>query len=290
MSNTQAADVPSGGDASKRQRALVDTTVQLDQQKYPARRRRIQELLTPYVLKFSTSISLLEFKATIIQECILIHNELRRSNSLFTQVRDRLLEKNHPQVKLRMHIFNNMVSVFPRGSAFETDAKEDRLLAEKARLALENIIPELYQWFADESVDVVLSDRIGCTRAEEAPQKVRVAFETNLPRCRRGVNKNCRVEEAIRDRGNVGRAELAEMAVASEQLQKTIGLIDHVLANANADLSWQQCRGAGDFLICLEGDGKATHALSTNVREWELLAKLFGMEFVRVDYPDDATH
>jgi hypothetical protein len=229
----------------------------------------------------------LEFKATIIEQCILIHNEMRRSGALFTRVRDRLLEKNHPQVKLRMHIFNNLVCVFPPGSAFETDTDTDALLAEKARLALENIIPELYTWFTNESVDGVLRHRVCCTRAEERPEKRRVAFDTNLPRCKRGHNKTCHVEDVIRAEGRPFIEKLRPFEAESAQLQKAISIFESVLGDPNADLSWENCRGAGDPLIILEGKDWVHHAASTNKTEWGPLSDIVGLEFLHITYPDE---
>ena len=95
-------------------RAFLDTTVQLDRVKFAARKEQLDEMLRTYQLRFATSLSLVEFKATIIQECITIHNQLRVNGARFTWCRDRLIEKRHPQVSLRAHIFNNLINVFVR--------------------------------------------------------------------------------------------------------------------------------------------------------------------------------
>ena len=59
-------------------RGLLDTTVQLDRCKTQSRRQKLDALLCGFEWRFSTGLSLVEFKATIIQECITIHNQLRR--------------------------------------------------------------------------------------------------------------------------------------------------------------------------------------------------------------------
>src|SRR5438067_10770170 len=92
-------------------RALLDTTVQLDRRKTESRRQKLESLLAQYGWRFSTGISLVEFKATVIQECITIHNQLRRKGARFTRVRDALLEKQGQQISLRAHIFNNLLQV-----------------------------------------------------------------------------------------------------------------------------------------------------------------------------------
>src|SRR5438067_4136307 len=127
-------------------RALLDTTVQLDRRKTESRNQKLETLLAGFGWRFSTGISLVEFKATVIQECLTIHNQLRRTGARFTRVRDALLEKHGQQISLRAHIFNNLISVF--GSSFEITEERDLLLAEKVRLQLESIIPRLYAWFA----------------------------------------------------------------------------------------------------------------------------------------------
>ena len=148
--------------------ALLDTTVQLDRKKYQSRKKSLEVLLANYEFLFATSLSLVEFKATIIQECITIHNQLRAKGARFTRARDLLLEKSHRQISLRAHIFNNFLAVFAR-SSFEITQAEDELLAEKARLQLENIIPELFRWFSEESVDAILKDKLRCDRAARLP-------------------------------------------------------------------------------------------------------------------------
>jgi len=269
--------------------ALLDTTIQIDRKKGALWANRIEEILSGYKWKVATSIGLLEFKATMIQACITIHGELRKVGR-YTAVRDRLTESTHRQAKLRGHIFTNLVNVFAP-SSFEVTEERDRRLAEKARLRLEKVIPRLYRWFTRKSVDVVLKDDIQCTRALEPPQKKGVAFGVNLPKCRRGQNKFCQVEEFIRARGSafVKRLEeaLGAMKEESDQLRQTCELFKKVLENTALELSVADCRSAGDCLIGLEGCGHATHALSTNAREWGPICGILGCEFVRVDYQEN---
>jgi len=268
--------------------ALLDNTVQVDRRKSKTRSCRIEELLSQFEWKVSTSICLLEFKATLIQECITIHDSLR-SVGMYTPVHDRLTESMHRQAKLRGHIFQNLINVFAP-SSFDVTEERDRRLAEKARLRLEMVIPALYTWFTKKSVDAVLRDEIGCSRALEPPQKKRVAFGVNLPKCEKGKNKFCRVEEFIRAKA----ATLLERleAILREgpqerltQLRRTCELFRSVLQEPGIDLSHNDCRRAGDFLIALEGREIATHALSTNASDWEPICQILQREFVRVDYP-----
>ena len=268
-------------------RALLDTTVQLDRRKTEARKQKLESLLVGFDWKFSTGISLVEFKATVIQECLTIHNQLRRTGARYTRVRDALLEKQGRQISLRAHIFNNILQVF--AASFDISEERDRQLAEKARLLLENIIPQLYTWFATESVDVILNDRLACDRAKEPPRKKRAAFEVNLPECKRGKNKHCRVEDVIREDGPRLVNLLEPHLAASDQLQKAVGIFQGVLKNAKAELSHGDCRNAGDCLITLEAKGKATHALSSNAREWEPLSTALGFEFIHITFQEEKT-
>ncbi|HTU93567.1 MAG TPA: hypothetical protein VMF69_26035 [Gemmataceae bacterium] len=199
-------------------RALLDTTVQLDRRKTETRKQELEALLARFDWKFSTGISLVEFKATVIQECLTIHNQLRRTGARYTRVRDALLEKQGQQISLRAHIFNNILQVF--GSSFDISEDKDRQLAERARLLLENIIPQLFNWFAKESVDAVLNDRLACDRAKEPPRKKHAAFEVNLPECKRGKNKHCNVEDVIREEGPQLMKLLEPHLAESLQLQK----------------------------------------------------------------------
>ncbi len=278
-------EVPPIVDRNQR-RALLDTTVQLDRRKTESRKKKLEQLLDDFGWKFATGISLVEFKATIIQECITIHNQLRRAGARFTQVRDALLEKQGQQISLRAHIFNNTIQI--NASSFVITEERDRLLAEKARLLLENIIPRLYKWFID-SVDQVLNDRLACDRAKEQPRKKKAVFEVNLPKCRRGKNKHCRVETLIREEGPSLASSLQPHLGQSVQLQRAVEIFQKVLQDPNADLSHGDCRNAGDCLIALEAKGTATHALSSNAGEWGPLSAVLGFEFVRISYPEEAT-
>jgi hypothetical protein len=275
---------------SNENRALLDTTVQLDRVKMASRNATLNSILAPYRFRFTTSFALVEFKATLIQECITIHNELRRKGARFTWVRDALLEKAHRQSRLRAHIFNNFINVFAC-SSFNVTLEKDELLAEKARLLLENHIPRLFQWFSSaDTVDSVLRDDLLCDRATEAPQKKSVAFTTNLPNCQRGRNKNCRVEEMIRSRGTGFLEKIRDHIGDSEQLARAVEVFQSVLSNPKTELSVNDCRSAGDCLIALEGEWYATHALSSNAREWSPLSKCINMEFVHISYPEERTH
>lgn len=261
--------------------ALLDTSVQVDRVKMNSRRQEIALILDRFDFVVTTGIALLEFKATVIQECVTIYNALRRDGR-FTTVRDALIESQHPQHKLRAHVFNNLLCAFA-ASSFEVTETEDRRLAEKARLLLEDQIPRLYDWFRS-SVDAVLDHKIGCTRALECPEKKKAAFGANLPICRRGKNKSCRVEALIRERANALCQSLKALPERSEQLDRALSLFERVNTDAEADLSHSDCRNAGDCLIALEAQETATHALSTNAREWQVLSELLGFQFVPVTY------
>jgi hypothetical protein len=259
----------------------------LDRLKTDSRKRKLESILAEFDWTFSTGLSLVEFKATVIQECLTIHNQLRRTGARFTSVRDALLEKKGQQISLRAHIFNNIIQVF--ASSFDITEKADRLLAEKARLALENIIPRLYHWFAKESVDTVLNTRLACDRANEPPRKKTAAFDVNLPECKRGKNKNCHVEDVLREDAPKLMKSLELHLTGSEQLQKAAAVAQNVCENAKAELSHRDCRNAGDCLLALEAKGKATHALSSNAREWKPLSDSLGFEFIQITYPEEKT-
>ncbi|MDB5312085.1 MAG: hypothetical protein JWO38_6287 [Gemmataceae bacterium] len=272
-------------------RALLETTIQVDRKKTGHRQAVIERLLEGFEWKFSTSITLLEFKATIIEACIFLHGVFRRSGSRFSDVLDAVTESQHRQQALRLHIIHNMVQI-TEGLFRNRNDRQERL-AEIAYLQLENVIPQLYDWFSSPaSVDQVLNDRIACTRAMEKPVKKVAKFETNLPRCIRDRNKRCQVEKVIRQHGPRLVKVLEPLATPSgepnpNQFRRTLDVIQSVLANPKADLSHEDCRNAGDFLIGIEAEGHATEALSTNAREWEVVAKEMGMQFVHVKYPDE---
>lgn len=272
---------PEQSSPSPQKVCLLDTSVQVDRVKMSSREQAIRAMLEPFDWTVATGISLLEFKATVIQECITIHNALKRIGR-YTEARDTLNESSHPQHRLRSHIFNNLLGIL--GSSFNVNEEKDRRMAEQARLLLEMHIPRLYDWFRRKSVDAVLNDAINCTRANEPPEKKTVAFAANLPICKRGKNKNCRIENFIREVTPSLVASLVDARLDSHQLERACTLFGEVAADPTADLSHSNCRNAGDCLIALEGKGLATHAASTNASEWSVLSRAVGYEFLRVVY------
>lgn len=271
--------------------AVLDTTVQIDRRKGRGRRDAVESLLSGFAETIATGIAMVEFKAVLIQECIFIHNQLRRAGSRFTRVRDAISEKQHPQAKLRSHIFNNLIIL--AGSSFELTDEEDCKLAMKARLKLENTIPELYLWFRDTSATVFLNNsRIRCDRAKEPPKKDGVAFAVNLPRCRRGKNKTCNAEELVRQHWPIIKAAMPIFDPADDSVRQLIAqqqVLDAVVADPKFEMSVEDCRRAGDSLICVEVFNIATHSVSTNARDWSVLSPAANMEFVPVTYPEEAS-
>ncbi len=270
-------------------RAVLDTSVQVDRVKSGQRSEWLATILNTFGWRFTTGIALLEFKATLLQEMIFIHDSLRRPGARFSHVRDEITESQHRQKALRLHIFNNILAI--SASSHRTAEADDLRLAEKAHLLLEDHIVELYDWFVGEkSVDQLLSDRVRCDRAAERPVKKRAKFATNLPECIRGRNKSCRVESVLREKAAPLRSRLEALAtpVGEEppnQFRKSLTVIDRVVDDPKAELSHGDCRRAGDLLIGLEAHEFATHAISTNAKEWQQLSEILGFEFVHIAYP-----
>jgi hypothetical protein len=195
-----------------------------------------------------------------------------------------LLEKKHPQIGLRSHIFNNILNIFVGSNESE---ENDRKAAERARIRIQSLVPKLYRDFHDLVSSV--QPTMKCDRAKERPVFKRRAFDTNIPRCKRGVNKTCVVERFIRE-SIIPRLEEITTAAEeadSDQLVKTCGLCQKVNTMPDIDLSSSDCRSAGDCLIIFSAEKLATHTLSTNAREWAPLSKLIGAEFSHVTYPGE---
>jgi hypothetical protein len=262
--------------------------VQLDRVKTRSRKENLESLLKGFQFTLAVSMSLVEFKATIIRECITIHNQMRARNARYTSVRDALLEKDYPQLSLRAHIFNNLLQVFAQ-SSFEISEADDRRLAEKARLSLENVIPRLYEWFVHESCGAILTAPLHCDRAGEPPTKKTAAFETNLPICRRGKNKTCQVEVILRTQGPKLMERLGAGLATSDQFQRAAEVIKRAIAEPKCDLSHGDCRRVGDCLIAIEAGDNATHVVSSNAKEWRPLADAMGYTFVHTTFPDERT-
>lgn len=271
---------------------LLDTSIQIDKVKMPTRKKQIDELMSDFDMTITTGFSLVEFKAVVIQQLITIHNQLRRRGATFTAVRDALIEKMHPQTSLRSHIFNNLIQVFARPGLLE---EQNLKLAEKARLQIENIIVPLYDMIReDPKTEYLNKTRINCTRAEERPKKKGVAYDVNLPRCVDGKNKGCRVEDFIKEEAQHLLDDLKtacdndEQGSDTRQLEKTRQIFCDVIER-DRRLSVSDCRSCGDCLIAMEGRKAASHAVSSNAREWKEISSWLELEFLHVTYDGEQT-
>lgn len=271
---------------------LLDTTIQIDRNKTANRREQLERMLSEFDWVVTTGIGLVEFKAVLIQQLITIHNQMRRKDARFTRARDALLEKQHPQQALRAHIFNNLLNIY--GSSFDGTPESDMKLATRARLQLENIIAEVYRWFKEESCDVFLNrQRLNCTRADEPPKKKKKVFDANLPKCKEGINRFCNVESLVQEEGK----ELLDLLnsldednPSNAQLIKSRNILGRVFQDESFRMSVDQCRGAGDCLIALEGMKVATVALSTNSGDWSSICACSDLKFQEVRYEGEETH
>ena len=273
--------------------AVIDTTVQIDRRKSKHRMDQIESLLTQFDQTIATGLSLVEFKAVLIQQLITIYNQLRRSGARLTHVRDVLCEKSHPQSKLRQHIFSNIIAV-QIGSSFEVSDEEDQKAALTARLKLEDVIPRIYLWFKEKSASVYWNKQgFACDRADEPPKRKGAVFEATLPNCVRGKNKTCRVEEVIRRKWPTIQTRFPVLDSENrehQQLIKATDLLNAVCSDAKRELSVNDCRNGGDILIAVEVLDVATHSLSTNARDWKVISQSCGFEFVHVRYEGEETH
>ena len=273
---------------------LLDTTVSIDRLKSRNRRRHIDLIASDYVACLVTGISLLEFKAVYLEALLLIHARLSRPNANFEDERFLLVEKLHPQSKLRAHLLFELQSKFARPNA--SGIVDQVRLAEKVKFYLQQAIPAAYRAFRTrQGVDFVNQARIGCPRAEEEPRFKQRRFAENLPTCRANINRWCVVEEYIcqhADRLITGlRDHLQnsppESPAEGEQLTNALGILERVRSHPERRLSHQDCRKLGDCLIALEGIGLANDVLTTNKKDWEPLCRLLGYNFVHLTYPDE---
>lgn len=270
---------------------VLDTSVQVDRCKMPLRAEAVRQCLEGFDHTIVTGIGLLEFKAVYLQTLVYIHGELARKGARLTRVRDRVIESMHQQSRLRAHVFNNVIRVFSRGVNPTEEA--DIELAERARLKLEDVIPRFYRWFREESADTYLNNqRVRCNRADEAPLKrdKRATFDPLLPHCRHGVNKTCTVETLVRENGGQVLERVKELDLDGEahgQLVRASAQIENVINNRQMQMDWGHCRRIGDLLIGMEVQGIASHALSTNARDWRVVCHTCGIEFVHLVYESE---
>lgn len=271
---------------------VLDTSIQVDRCKGHFRAHPVEQAIEQFDFSLATAIGLLEFKAVLIGECLAIHARLLAHKHYFW-VRGQMCEATYYQSRLRAHIFNVILNVLidTRIDPLNPTREQEQRMAEKARLHLDRRIPQLYDWFKRNSTNEFI-DPIGCDRAAERPIKRRKRFATNLPECRRNENKTCRIEQFIREDGarilDELKSKVESLRTDSnklEQLSKTIALFERVIGNNEIELTVDDCRSAGDCLIGMEAIGKASHALSTNAREWEIIAPICGLQFVRMQYP-----
>ena len=135
----------------------------------------------------------------------------------------------------------------------------------------------------------VLDTSVLIDRLKSASRRARIQDLLGAFDCKRGRNKFCTIEKFIRERSESILGDLHGLAAVSEQFARAAKVFESVNRDQKRELSHSDCRRAGDCLIALEAQNHASHAISTNAREWEPIAKLVGLEFVRVLYPDEET-
>jgi hypothetical protein len=111
-------------------------------------------------------------------------------------------------------------------------------------------------------------------------------------------NKHCRVEDAIRTHAPALIAMIKPALLKNDdltpsaddkQLWRAVTVFEEVIAGKQNDLNHRTCRSCGDCLMALEAKGTATHALSSNSKEWGRLAGATGMEFIPTSFADERT-
>jgi hypothetical protein len=261
---------------------LVDTTLQIEQQKITPRPQAVKDVLSQFRFRASSTYSRFEAKNSWIKRLAYIHAESKQVESI-PQLLDRINRKlgSHPQNDRKLRTAIEAISAC---SDRLKGGLSGRAAMERFRYLVVDAVLSLNTWW-DRSVHHEF-DGTRCVRARERPTfDVKTeSIEAGVPRC---VPSRifCGIHTFIVDKAAYFQKIIDAVKQGTHGTEKSLELKASatVLEEAKADPTHlcndQICRKLGDCLIAVDGI-EMSHFASTNAREWEPLCGIFEKQLV----------
>jgi hypothetical protein len=261
---------------------LVDTTLQIEQQKITPRPQAVRDILSQFRFRAGSTYSRFEAKNSWIKRLAYIHAESRQVESI-PQLLDRITRKlgSHPQNHRKL---TTAIEAISACSGKLNGGLSERAAMERFRYFVVDAVLSLNTWW-DRSVHHEF-DGTQCERARERPTfDVRTeSIEAGVPRCvpsrihcgihTFSIDKSAHFQKII-DAVNQG----THGAEYSPELKAAAIILEKAKIDPTYLCNDQVCRKLGDCLIAVDGI-EMSHFASTNAREWEPLSGIFEKQLV----------
>jgi hypothetical protein len=261
---------------------LIDTTLQIEQQKIDPRPSAVESMLAPFRFRGASSFSRLEAKRAWIQRLAYIHTESKQVGSI-PQLMDRITRKlgsrpeNHRKLTSSIEAISSLSERL--GGTLSGNAAMERF-----RYFIVDAVLSLNVWW-DRSIHYEF-DGTKCVRARERPsfdtktETIKAAIARCVPakiQCtihtfrRENDSHFQKIVDAVR--------ECKHETEKSAELQRSAQLLKESSDDPECLCDDRVCGRIGDSIITVDGI-RMSHYASTNSREWAPLAKIFDKQFV----------
>lgn len=254
---------------------LFDTDIQIHRLLGdPDVRRAAEAMRTSLAPVAVTAFSRLEFKASYIQDLLLLWQKVRRS-SAFEQVVYRVhnvggRRASRMILQLTMLMKLDLTAPWPK--------VQGQLLTR-----LDSQVLLAWKRFTD-SVDELL-DELNCTRSSESPTVVKDCWRAAVPHCT-DRNSSCEIARFMKSHISELKKLVATLESAgpiSDELQVIREVAKEIVRTGRYKRGSRRCRSFGDLLIALHAMG-CKGLLSSNKKEHDLLSHGLGYVFQEFPY------
>lgn len=261
---------------------LIDTTLQLEQQKIKPRPTVVETALSGFHFRAASSYSRLEAKRAWVQRLAYIHTESKQVDSI-PQLLDRITRKlgSHPGHRRRLTTSIEAISSY---SERLKGSMSGHAAMERFRYLIVDAVLSLNTWW-DRSIHHEF-DGTKCVRAKEFPTfDLRTeTIQAGIARCVRSKIQ-CNIHN-FRSNNAANFEKIIDSvsgchhgADKSPELVAAAAILEASKVDATHLCDDGVCAKIGDCLITVDGL-KMSHFASTNAREWGPLARTFDRVFL----------
>lgn len=218
---------------------------------------KINKFIEGYEFISTSTYTKLEFKQSYIEDLVYIHKILVKTNSfaeIFASASGLTAQRVHSG-KLS-NICTALFAYFNPENNFYSGSKDDKDLAQRMALYLENLIEHSWEAFND-SVDFV-SDSTGCIRSKEPPKKKKLVFDNTIRKCK-SAKIHCKLNEFFEEKKKDFEAIRSYIRGLSDsekkkppELDRIASTIEEGLKNSDDLCNTTQCKRLGDALVAVE--------------------------------------
>lgn len=257
----------------------IDTSLQIERCKAAKKANVVEDALSQFGFKSSSTYAKLEFKRAWLQRLSYLYYASQNVNGL-----DELIGYINDQLSAHPLHRRRLSTCLQAVESFLSKIKED--LSPGAQLIrlqthMRNAILGAYTWW-DSSITHEY-DGTKCVRAAEQPRQLAGGkVDVSIPQCR-GSEIGCAIHQFFeKNREHFAAIKLAVAALggrASKELQEAKQIIEYAEKDPNRLCDDRNCVKLGDTLIAIDGLAMDCFA-ANNDKEWVLLSEVLAKPLV----------